>query len=104
MSTDAMDFDETVDLLVIGSGGGGMSAALRAEALGLNTLVVEKADYYGGSTALSGGGIWVPNAPAQQRDGFALDPDAVGRQIKRILENHDTRQGRARGAARQVAW
>ena len=34
----------------------------------------------------------------------ALDPDAVGRQIKRILENHDTRQGRARGAPRQVAW
>lgn len=77
MRTEETDFDETVDLLVIGSGGGGMSAALRAEALGLDTLVVEKADYYGGSTALSGGGIWVPNAPAQQRDGFALDPDAV---------------------------
>ncbi|WP_459545511.1 FAD-binding protein [Nocardia sp. X0981] len=77
MSTDETEFDETVDLLVVGSGGGGMSAALRADALGLETLVVEKAEYYGGSTALSGGGIWVPNAPAQQRDGFALDPGAV---------------------------
>lgn len=34
----------------------------------------------------------------------ALDPDAVGRQIKRLLENHDLRQGRTRGEARRVAW
>ena len=34
----------------------------------------------------------------------ALDPDAVGRQIKRLLENQDTRQGRLRGAPRRVAW
>ena len=34
----------------------------------------------------------------------ALDPDAVGRQIKRLLENHDLRQGRIRGAPRRAAW
>ena len=57
-------FDHVVDVLVIGSGGGGMTAALAAQASGLETLVVEKSSHFGGSTALSGGGIWVPGAPA----------------------------------------
>jgi succinate dehydrogenase/fumarate reductase flavoprotein subunit len=48
-------FDHTVDVLVIGSGGGGMTAALAADAFGLDTLVVEKSAQFGGSTALSGG-------------------------------------------------
>lgn len=82
----AVPADETVDVLVVGSGGGGLTAALAAEAAGLRVLVVEKAAYYGGSTALSGGGIWVPNAPAQQRDGFALDPDAVVGYLRAITE------------------
>ena len=54
-------WDKTVDILVIGSGGGGMTAALVAKNAGMNVLMVEKSKYYGGSTALSGGSIWVPN-------------------------------------------
>jgi 3-oxosteroid 1-dehydrogenase len=72
----ADDFDRVVDVLVIGSGGGGMTAALAAEANGLDTLVVEKSAQFGGSTALSGGGIWVPGAPSQTREGYT--PDAAG--------------------------
>jgi 3-oxosteroid 1-dehydrogenase len=72
----ADDFDLIVDVLVIGSGGGGMTAALAAEANGLDTLVVEKSAQFGGSTALSGGGIWVPGAPSQTREGYT--PDATG--------------------------
>ena len=68
-------FDDVVDVLVIGSGGGGMTAALAAHACGLDTLVVEKGSHFGGSTALSGGGIWVPGAPAQRREGYVPDPD-----------------------------
>ena len=71
------DYDKTVDVLVIGSGGGGMTAALAAAAAGLETLVVEKGEQYGGSTALSGGGIWVPGAPAQRREGYSPDPSGV---------------------------
>ncbi|HYB37924.1 MAG TPA: FAD-binding protein [Mycobacterium sp.] len=66
-----------VDVLVVGSGGGGMTAALTADASGLETLVIEKSCYFGGSTALSGGGIWVPGAPAQRREGYAPSPDGV---------------------------
>ena len=77
-------FDHIVDVLVIGSGGGGMTAALAADAAGLDTLVVEKSPQFGGSTALSGGGIWVPGAPSQRRAGYAPDPDDVFRYLKQI--------------------
>ncbi|MBH0781100.1 FAD-binding protein [Nocardia sp. NEAU-351] len=84
METDS--FDHTVDVLIVGSGGGGLTAALTAEAAGVSALVVEKAAHYGGSTALSGGGIWVPNAPSQKRDGFELDPDEVVEYLRLITE------------------
>ncbi|WP_280294539.1 FAD-binding protein [Nocardia abscessus] len=79
-------FDQSVDVLIVGSGGGGLTAALAAEAAGLSTLVVEKAAYYGGSTALSGGGIWVPGAPAQKRDGYSPDPEGVVEYLRAITE------------------
>jgi 3-oxosteroid 1-dehydrogenase len=50
---------ETVDLVVVGSGAAGMTAALTAAKRGLKTVVVEKAPHFGGSTARSGGGIWI---------------------------------------------
>ncbi len=49
------------DIVIIGSGAGGMTAALAAHEAGLKALIVEKTPYYGGSTARSGGGIWIPD-------------------------------------------
>ena len=80
------DFDKTVDLLVVGSGGGGMTAALTGDAAGLDTLVVEKLPQFGGSTALSGGGIWVPGAPAQRRAGYVPSPEGVVEYLKLITD------------------
>ncbi|MDZ4264096.1 MAG: FAD-binding protein [Mycobacterium sp.] len=77
-------FDHVTDVLVIGSGGGGMTAALTADAAGLDTLVVEKSAQFGGSTALSGGGIWVPGAPSQRREGHVPEPDEVFTYLKEI--------------------
>jgi succinate dehydrogenase/fumarate reductase flavoprotein subunit len=48
------------DVIVIGSGAGGLSAALTAKLEGLDVLVVEKTDRIGGSTAISGGAVWIP--------------------------------------------
>src|SRR6201988_2492610 len=79
-----VSFDHTVDVLVIGSGAGGMTAALAADASGLDTLIVEKSPRFGGSTALSGGGIWVPGAPSQRRQGYVPDPDGVFDYLQRI--------------------
>ena len=57
-----MKFDHSTDILVIGSGGGALATALTAAILGAETLVVEKADQYGGTSATSGGNIWIPNS------------------------------------------
>ncbi|MGH6948465.1 MAG: FAD-dependent oxidoreductase [Kiloniellales bacterium] len=54
--------DREVDLLVLGAGAGGMTAALVAASLGLDVLLVEKTATVGGTTALSAGSVWVPNS------------------------------------------
>jgi len=49
-----------VDVLVVGSGASGMATAVTAATQGLDVLVVEKTAYYGGTTARSGGWLWIP--------------------------------------------
>lgn len=57
-----------VDILVLGSGAAGMTAALTAATLGLDTLLVEKTEWLGGTTALSAGSVWIPNSRHAQGD------------------------------------
>ncbi|MBX9638161.1 MAG: FAD-binding protein, partial [Mycobacteriaceae bacterium] len=64
-------WDRTVDLVVAGSGGGGMVAGLAALDAGLQPLIVEKQPLVGGSTGLSGGIVWLPNNPLMRADGIA---------------------------------
>ncbi len=52
--------DHEFDLIVVGSGAGALLGALRAADLGLQPLIVEKTDLIGGTSATSGGGIWIP--------------------------------------------
>jgi len=60
--------DTTVDLLVVGSGTG-MAAALAAAERGLKVLIAEKSAYVGGSTARSGGALWLPASPILDENG-----------------------------------
>jgi 3-oxosteroid 1-dehydrogenase len=62
-------WDSTVDLVIVGSGGGGMVAALAAADAGASAVVLEKLELVGGSTAMSGGIAWVPNNPVMRADG-----------------------------------
>ena len=78
-------FDREVDVLVVGSGAGGMTTALTADHEGLTTLVIEKTEYFGGSTARSGGGAWVPNAPALLREGQRDDPEEILAYLDRLI-------------------
>jgi 3-oxosteroid 1-dehydrogenase len=61
------------DVVVVGAGGAGMTAALAAAEQGLNTLVIEKSSWFGGSTARSGGGVWIPGNYALEAAGEADD-------------------------------
>lgn len=60
--------DTTVDLLIIGSGTG-LAAALTAHELGMSVLIVEKSSLVGGSTARSGGALWLPAGPVLDQAG-----------------------------------
>src|SRR5579871_5019724 len=74
---DTHDHDREVDVLVAGSGAGGFSTALAAHAAGLDVLMVEKSPVFGGSTAYSGGGAWIPNHPVLVAAGERDDPERV---------------------------
>jgi succinate dehydrogenase/fumarate reductase flavoprotein subunit len=63
----SVQWDKEVDVLVVGGGAGGMSAAITAQAEGCSVLLVEKTDRIGGSTAVSGGAVWAPlNAQSEK--------------------------------------
>jgi len=57
------DFDETFDWVVVGSGGGSMASGLLMRKVGKSVLILEKSEFAGGTTAKSGGVIWMPNNP-----------------------------------------
>ncbi|HUD91436.1 FAD-dependent oxidoreductase [Sphingobium sp.] len=73
--------DLACDVLVIGSGGGALTAAITARKAGMNVIVAEKQDVFGGTTATSGGMLWIPgnhHAPAiEQRLGEPDSPEKV---------------------------
>lgn len=74
-------WDQTVDFVSIGSGGGGLMAAITACDEGLSALVVEKTPFVGGSTAMSGGVLWVPDNPLMREEGVV---DSVENGLKHL--------------------
>jgi|TARA_B110000305_G_scaffold228516_1_gene278388 3-oxosteroid 1-dehydrogenase len=71
-----MQWDYTFDVVVVGSGNGALTAALCSHDGGAKTLVIEKSDQFGGTSATSGGGVWIPNnryAKAENVDDSAED-------------------------------
>ncbi|MGB3482204.1 MAG: 3-oxosteroid 1-dehydrogenase [Mycobacterium sp.] len=73
------------DVVVVGSGGAGMVAALTAAHQGLSTLIVEKAPHYGGSTARSGGGVWIPNNHVLKKAGVSDTAEAARTYLHAII-------------------
>lgn len=67
---------DSYDVIVVGSGAG-LVGAYAAASRGLRTLVIEKTEYVGGTTAYSGAGIWLPGNAAEQRAGVEDGPDVA---------------------------
>jgi succinate dehydrogenase/fumarate reductase flavoprotein subunit len=84
----ATDRATDCDLLVIGSGAGGLSAAVTAAFHGLKVIVAEKEPVFGGTTAWSGGWMWAPLNPLAQRAGITEDPEAPRAYLHHVLGNN----------------
>lgn len=79
------DWDLTVDAVAVGSGAGGLVASLVARSQGLDVLVIEKTPLIGGSTALSGGGIWIPNTALMRAAGVSDSEDEALTYMQEVI-------------------
>ena len=77
--------DTGFDVVVVGSGAAGMTAALRAARSGLRSVVIEKAARFGGSTARSGGGLWIPNNDVLRAAGVRDTPEQASAYLAHIV-------------------
>lgn len=79
------DRDTDYDLVVLGAGAAGMTAALVGSLEGLRTLLVERAARLGGTTARSSGTVWIPDNPHQRRLGVTGDAAAAREYLDRLV-------------------
>jgi succinate dehydrogenase/fumarate reductase flavoprotein subunit len=75
------------DVLVVGSGAAGLSAAVTAAFHGLNVVVAEKEPVIGGTSAWSGGWLWIPRNPLARRAGIVEDAAEPRRYLASELKN-----------------
>jgi hypothetical protein len=76
------------DVVVIGAGAAGMSAALFSAIRGAKTLLVEKTGFVGGTSALSAGSIWIPNTRHASAVGATDSAANVEKYLQQIVGNH----------------
>ncbi len=79
------EFDYLVDVLIVGSGAAALVAALVVKEAGFEPLVVEKTELVGGSSAMSGGGLWIPNNPISREAGVQDSFEAAWRYLEAIV-------------------
>ncbi|MEE2032611.1 3-oxosteroid 1-dehydrogenase [Rhodococcus chondri] len=73
------------DIVVVGSGAGGMTAAITAARKGASVVLIEKAPHFGGSSARSGGGVWIPGNEALKAAGVDDTPEAARKYLHSII-------------------
>jgi 3-oxosteroid 1-dehydrogenase len=84
VSDSAVTLEERYDVVVVGSGGGLVGAYIAASR-GLRTLVIEKTEFVGGTTAYSGAGLWLPGNTVESRGGGASSSEAARRYLDAIV-------------------
>ncbi len=90
-----MPASEAYDVVVIGAGAGGMTAAAVAAAEGLSVLVIEKTEFVGGTTAWSGGMVWIPGNAQMRQAGLNDSPSEAASYLAATVpeaENADLRE------------
>ncbi len=89
-------FDETFDLVVVGSGGGSMCAGLVARRAGKSVLILEKTSLIGGTTARSGGVMWIPDNRFMKRDGVPDSQEQANTYLDAVVGDHNDTPGASR--------
>ncbi len=100
MSDVSGKFDQTYDVVVVGTGAAGFATAMGAADEGLSVLLLEGTNKWGGSTAMSGGGMWLPNNPLMQRDRAGDSPEEALAYLDATVGD----EGRASTKARKIAF
>jgi succinate dehydrogenase/fumarate reductase flavoprotein subunit len=80
--------NRTCDVLVVGSGAGGLSTAITAKKGGLDVLIIEKDKFFGGTTAYSGGVLWIPGNPHARRAGIDDSREAATTYLRSETGNY----------------
>lgn len=80
-------WDKEVDVLVVGTGAGAMVAAVTAAQHGAQTLIIEKSDLYGGTSATSGGGVWIPDSDSARAQGQSDSAEEAFTYMKQLVGN-----------------
>jgi 3-oxosteroid 1-dehydrogenase len=88
--------NETFDFVVVGSGGGSMCAALALRAAGKSVLILEKTDLVGGTTAISGGVMWIPNNPLMASENIADSQEQAMTYLDAVVGDHADTPGASR--------
>ena len=88
MAVNGQDGAHECDVLVVGSGAAGMAAAVTARHRGLDVLIVEKEPRFGGTTARSGGWLWIPGTSLAQAFGIHEAPDAARTYLRHEAGNN----------------
>lgn len=83
--------EEIYDVVVVGSGGGGMIGGYLAATRGLRTLIIEKTDRVGGTTSYSGAGLWFPGSAPVTRAGIDESDGQAAREYLRAVVGDDSR-------------
>jgi 3-oxosteroid 1-dehydrogenase len=89
-------FDETFDFAVAGSGGGSMCCALALRAAGKSVVILEKTALIGGTTARSGGVMWIPDNRFMKRDGIPDSRDQAIAYLDAVVGDHNDTPGASR--------
>ena len=94
------NFDEVVDFVVVGSGGGSMCAGLVMKSAAKTVLILEKTPLIGGTTSRSGGVMWMPNNPFMKRDGVEDSPERASTYLDAVLGEQSDAPGASRARRR----
>ena len=94
-------FDETHDFVVVGSGGGSMCCALALRGGSKSVVILEKTSLIGGTTARSGGVMWIPNNRFMKRDGVPDSIEQANSYMDAVIGDHNDTPGATR-ARRQT--